>query len=915
MRYRKTRQTSGRKKRSKRVLARLTVFMAFFAVMMLLNLATALAQVQSHRLSEIFPIDTDLDLNVYQLNASQVNSTDAFFSGDVGIGVQDPDSALHISGDYLLVNNSGFGADGKAIYALAKTPLGLGQRSYAVRGETTGGQSGTSAYGVYGKSTGSTSFANHYGGYFISEGTNGAHYGAYGIGTGIGVYGRGNNTGVYGCDNDDCNNNLGRLGYGNYGVYGKGVDAAGYFDGNVTVTGNTSTSYLCLSGDCRNAWPSGGGSGGNVSGAGAANYVAIWANDENLTYDADVYWDNSNNRLGIGTTSPYAKLDVDNPGGIAVWGNGSFVGVYGCHNDSCNGSLFTGVYGALGYGFPVFNTYRGVQGAYNSSIYGYLGGNDGTGVYGRGTNWAGKFENQDGVAVYSRGDMQVLVGGFCVSEGTQCSGQTPGDGDAKIYDGSMCIGDNGCTVPAGDGNLYVEGNVNVTGNITSGTGTVFIDGTNSRIGIGTKNPTYDLDVAGDLGVDEYIYHNDDTDTYIMFWNDTMYLFVGNVPVLYASEGTQDTLVVNDLTYDVDFRVETVGDENALFVQGSDGNVGMGTSNPLSKLSVGGDGSVNASISGHQNCTGNFCENYGVFGSSNCTGAGCRAIGVYGNATSSTGFTYGVLGRGLYGVSGEGTAYGVRGSANTYGVEGRIDSGTTSNTTYAGYFYNNYGNNSYGIYANAGAVNAENRIAVFARSHSTTGQEISLWGHVGSLSPPIPSGAFYSGYFTGAPVRIGSSGTIDYVTSDGDLYVYDDIEVGDDVYIGDELYIYGASSTASGSLLRLYNNRVHTDSSSRRYKEDIQPLEENFYAIFDAEPKSFVDRMSGERLIGYIAEDFDESGLDSLVTYAEDGTPEGVRYDKVSLYNLEIIKDQQEQIQQLKEEVDQLKQAVELLQDK
>ncbi len=44
--------------------------------------------------------------------------------------------------------------------------------------------------------------------------------------------------------------------------------------------------------------------------------------------------------------------------------------------------------------------------------------------------------------------------------------------------------------------LNVIGNINATGNITSGTGTVFIDGTNSKVGIGTSSPSQNLEVEG-----------------------------------------------------------------------------------------------------------------------------------------------------------------------------------------------------------------------------------------------------------------------------------------------------------------------------------------------------------------------------------------------------------------------------------
>ncbi len=49
------------------------------------------------------------------------------------------------------------------------------------------------------------------------------------------------------------------------------------------------------------------------------------------------------------------------------------------------------------------------------------------------------------------------------------------------------------------------------------------------------------------------------------------------------------VTINDTGADVDFRVESDNDANALFVQGSDGNVGIGISTPTNPLTVEGDG--------------------------------------------------------------------------------------------------------------------------------------------------------------------------------------------------------------------------------------------------------------------------------------------------------------------------------------
>ena len=49
---------------------------------------------------------------------------------------------------------------------------------------------------------------------------------------------------------------------------------------------------------------------GTVKGTGTATRVAFWSASDTLSSDADLYWDNTNNRLGVGLTSPSAPLHV-----------------------------------------------------------------------------------------------------------------------------------------------------------------------------------------------------------------------------------------------------------------------------------------------------------------------------------------------------------------------------------------------------------------------------------------------------------------------------------------------------------------------------------------------------------------------------------------------------------------------------
>ena len=153
------------------------------------------------------------------------------------------------------------------------------------------------------------------------------------------------------------------------------------------------------------------------------------------------------------------------------------------------------------------------------------------------------------------------------------------------------------------------------------------------------------------------------------------------------------------------------------------------------------------------------------------------------------------------------------------------------------------------------------------------------------------------------VRIWSgTGSVNYALSQGELYVQGDLEADGPVYMAN---VYGTAVTGRDVYVSS-TGRLGYLSSSKRYKENIAPLEDDFSKILQAQAVTFTFKQTKEPGIGFIAEDMDELGLRNLVIYDAEGRPDSVRYDCISLYLLEVLKDQASSIKELKAENESLK---------
>ena len=208
-------------------------------------------------------------------------------------------------------------------------------------------------------------------------------------------------------------------------------------------------------------------------------------------------------------------------------------------------------------------------------------------------------------------------------------------GDSFVWDSSAekltITGTNGQTaLDIADGNLVVADNIDLEGDIdVNGTANLDVVDIDGAVDMAST-----LTVAGIIDVAEYLKHTGDTDTHIRFSaNDAIEITAGNVKMMrFLEDDSQDMVVINEDSADIDFRVESNNNANMFFVDGGNDKVSIGIGSSDGTLHV--HSASAGSVSANANADDLVVENSGIGGISILTPDANSARLYFGSASDN-----------------------------------------------------------------------------------------------------------------------------------------------------------------------------------------------------------------------------------------------------------------------------------------
>lgn len=500
----------------------------------------------------------------------------------------------------------------------------------------------------------------------------------------------------------------------------------------------------------------------------------------------------------------------------------------------------------------------------------FTGGSVGVMGHGIGTTNTAATYGVRGIASGSAGS-RVGVGGFSTAStgvltGTGLFGAASGPADTNYGVHGLATG--ATTNWAG----YFEGNTYISGNL----------------GIAVNSPTERLHVSGNG------------------------LFTGNA----VAEGTLSGSVVNSGS------IFTIGGTRVLMVTGPSPSqnvfvgVDAGNTNTTGTLNSfvgtqaglstagGQQNSFFGGLAGKNNASGNGNSYFGVgAGSAFIAGDNNSFFGIGsgtgGNPISGSGNSFFGSGAGLSRTSGD--------NNSLFGTASNASSGI-SNATAIGYRAFVALDNSVVLGSIAGVngatVNTNVGIGLINPTHKlhlvdagNAGLRVQTNSAGGTVASFGGNGAFDVDGFgmPGGRLRAAEDGTVTIGVTGvgGNLTVFGNTLLNT-LTIANGLTLNVLGTAGPTPLCRNALGQVATCSSSVRYKEKIDPFSPGFEILHRLRPVTFNWKADNKKDIGLVAEEVAEVEP-LLVTYNENGEVEGVKYDRLGVLLINVVKEQQQRI--------------------
>jgi len=204
----------------------------------------------------------------------------------------------------------------------------------------------------------------------------------------------------------------------------------------------------------------------------------------------------------------------------------------------------------------------------------------------------------------------------------------------------------------------------------------------------------------------------------------------------------------------------------------------------------------------------------------------------------------------------------------------------------------------GFKALANSINNNDAFGYKALGNNTTGFLNTAIGDIALFSNT--TGAFN--------VALGAATGASATTGTNNIYIGFGMSgvVGESnaCYIGS---IFGEPAPSGLPVLINFNNKLGTTTSSKRFKEDIKPMDKASEALLALKPVTFRYKKNidpgGTSQFGLVAEEVQKVNPD-LVVRDKEGKPYSVRYDQVNAMLLnEFLKEQANLIQQVSEKIE------------